>query len=276
MTMHPEREAAALSVDEVIAQACPSIHAAGSGYYSAPSTLARGRELGLDGTVRTFYMIGRGGVLGDVDAALVESSFGYFEPSYIEKAWNSVREIVSPAEGARAYAQCCADVGRLALENASWVEEYCAAASTVIASADPVGLPMYAAYRVLPVAEDPAAQAMQLTVVLRELRGAVHLLAVRACGLSGRNAHLAERPHMAASFGWSPDEVDSITSADRDALRRSETMTDDLLKPAFGALDQAGARALVDGSRLIFDALLAAGWGGPTRGWAQPSAATPQ
>ncbi|MGI9594675.1 MAG: helix-turn-helix domain-containing protein, partial [Acidimicrobiales bacterium] len=52
------------------------IGAAGAAFYVNPDTLARGKELGLDGF--RFYVLGRGGVMGDVPAKVVESAFGYF------------------------------------------------------------------------------------------------------------------------------------------------------------------------------------------------------
>ena len=50
----------------------------GASFYFDPDTLARGKELGLDGF--RFYVLGRGGVLGDVEPDVVRSAFGYFHP----------------------------------------------------------------------------------------------------------------------------------------------------------------------------------------------------
>src|SRR5215470_9338222 len=41
-------------------------------------------------------LFGRGGALGDVDAAVVDSALGYFAPSVVAKHWDSGRAIVSP------------------------------------------------------------------------------------------------------------------------------------------------------------------------------------
>ena len=83
-----------MTPEELIAAASPKIRDVGSAFYFAPETLAKGKELGLDGL--RFYMIGRGGVLGDVEPAVVGSAFGYFAPALIEKTWTSAREKVAP------------------------------------------------------------------------------------------------------------------------------------------------------------------------------------
>jgi hypothetical protein len=59
---------------ELINATSPTIGKAGSAFYFHPSTLARGKEVGLDGF--RFYMLGRGGVLGDVESDVVASAFG--------------------------------------------------------------------------------------------------------------------------------------------------------------------------------------------------------
>src|SRR5471032_96904 len=95
---------------ETIADACPKIRDLGWAFYFAPGTLAKGNELGLDGL--RFYVIGRGGVLGDVESSVISSAFGYFEPTLVEKMWTSAREKVAPRVAGRAYMECGAAFGR--------------------------------------------------------------------------------------------------------------------------------------------------------------------
>ena len=73
----------------------------GASFYFTPETLARGKELGLDGF--RFYGLGRGGVLGDVEADVVRSAFGYFHPAIIDRIWNSATVGARPASRAREY-----------------------------------------------------------------------------------------------------------------------------------------------------------------------------
>ena len=58
----------------------------GAAFYFAPETLQQGKEVGLDGF--RFYFLGRGGVLGDVEAGVIRAAFGYFEPGLVEKIWS--------------------------------------------------------------------------------------------------------------------------------------------------------------------------------------------
>jgi hypothetical protein len=63
-----------MTPQELVQESAPAIGAAGASFYFDSDTLARGKELGLDGF--RFYFLGRGGVLGDVEPAVVES-FGW-------------------------------------------------------------------------------------------------------------------------------------------------------------------------------------------------------
>ncbi len=74
---------------ELVQAACPKIASLGAAFYFNPETVAKGKELGLDGF--RFYFLGRGGVLGDVEARVVRSAFGYFAPELVDKMWNSSR-----------------------------------------------------------------------------------------------------------------------------------------------------------------------------------------
>jgi len=45
-------------------------------------------------------------------------------------------------------------------------------------------------------------------------------------------------------FGWPADFMPDISEEQRAAAERAETLTDDLVRPAYAALDDAGATAL--------------------------------
>ena len=68
-------------------------------------------------------------------------------------------------------------------------------------------MPLFAAWRAMPLPDDsPGARAAVLAHLLREHRGAAHLLAVRASGLSPLEAIIAgpEGEAGATAFGWQP------------------------------------------------------------------------
>ena len=223
----------------------------GAAFYFHPDTIARGKELGLDGF--RFYFLGRGGVLGDVDAAVVKSAFGYFESGLIDKVWTSAKERMPPREAAAAYIDCCHRLGRSKFTEINGLDEYVSAATAVIDAADGGALPLFVAIRTMPVPADAPAAAIHQAMVLRELRGGAHLAAVAAVGLSTAVAHAVKRPDDVAMFGY--EEPPVVTEHDRAALDRAEQITDDILLPAFSTLDEAQADALVAGTTAMHAAL---------------------
>jgi hypothetical protein len=70
-------------------------------FYFAPGSLQQASALGLNPS--QWYFLGRGGALGDVHAAVVDSALGYFAPSVVATYWDSGRAIVSPREVTRAH-----------------------------------------------------------------------------------------------------------------------------------------------------------------------------
>jgi hypothetical protein len=234
-----------LTPEELVAVACPKIRDLGWAYFFAPQTVARGEELGLD--VLSFYFLGRGGVLGDVEPAVVTSAFGYFKPSLIEGVWTAAAKIVAPRDAGRAYVECAAVYGRAVLSDVEGLDAFVAAADAVNAAADPVGLALYAAAKAEPLADDAPARAMQLLSLLREFRGSAHLIAVRAVGLDALTAHAITRPGDLGMFGWDESEMPEITAADRAARDEAEELTDRMTLAAYSVLDPAGRQALASG-----------------------------
>jgi len=222
----------------------------GGSFYFHPDTLARGKELGVDGF--RFYFIGRGGVLGDVEPDVVLSAFGYFHPALLTKLWNTAKERVAPRDAARAYLECCHALGRKRYAAVEGLDEYNAAAAKVIAAVDPSAMPLFAGVRGEPTPDDAPALAAHHVMVLRELRGSAHLVAIRAVGLTTDVAHAIKRPDDLKSFGY--EAAPPITDDDRARHTDAERITDDILAVPFAALDDEEAAALIAGT----DALHAA------------------
>jgi hypothetical protein len=216
----------------------------GAAFYFHPDTLARGKELGLDGF--RFYMLGRGGVLGDVEPEVVSAAFGYFNPGLVAKLWNSAKEKLAPRQAAVEYLACNAALGRQWLSGVDGLDAYNEAAEAVIAAVDVSGLSLFAGIKAEPVPTDAPARAIHNAVLLRELRGSAHLIAVRAVGLDSHLAHAIKRPGDMGTFGWGDDVV--VTDADRARLDTAETITDDVLESAFAVLTDAQAATLIAGT----------------------------
>lgn len=245
-----------MTPEDLVAAACPKIATMGSAYYFVPETKVIAEGLGLDSF--RFYFLGRGGVLGDVEAPVVASAFGYFKPELVAKMWDTAKAVVAPREAGRAFHLACAGLGGRLIAEVDGLAAFCAAAEAVNAAADPAGLPLYAGIRCEPRVEDLPGRAMQLITVLRELRGGAHLLAVRAVGLDAKTAHWISRPGDIAMFGWSEDEAPTITDADRAAMVEAEALTDRLVTPAYAVLDDTQQQAIRTGLDRIEAALAAA------------------
>ena len=121
----------------------------------------------------------------------------------------------------------------------------------VAAAADPAGAALFAGWRALPLAGDDPARAMQLIQVLRELRGGLHLLAVRAVGLTPQQAVLIggsprnSGVDQAREFGW-PEPYQEITPELRQRWDSAEALTDELIAPAFAVLDDGQGAELAE------------------------------
>jgi len=226
----------------------------GAAYYFDPATVAKGRELGLDGF--RFYIQGRGGAMGDVSASMVTAAFGYFVPEVIEKMWTSARERLPVVEGAAAYAECNAELGRSRLCDVDGLDHYCRAANKIVQNMNPAGLMLFAGYAAQPVPDDTPAKAMHLAVLLRELRGSAHLMAIVANGLSPAQAHAIKRPGDLELFGY--QEAPELTDADRAAVVAAEETTDAILESAYATLTDTERDALVVGTNAMHDAVSAA------------------
>jgi hypothetical protein len=226
---------------DVITATKDPIGSIGATFYFHPDTLARGKELNLDGF--RFYVLGRGGVLGDVEPAVVGSAFGYFAPGLINKIWTSAKERLAPRQAAAEYLECSRAVGRQLFGELDGLDDFCQAAEAVIGATHPAGLSLYAGVAAEPLPDDAPARAMQLAVTLRELRGSVHLLAVVASAVHPAVAHAIRRPDDVSTFGY--QEPPAVTQEDRAKLAAADELTDKLLVPSYAVLDATQAEAFV-------------------------------
>jgi hypothetical protein len=209
---------------DAVKTAAGPIEAIGAAYMLHPDTFKRTGENGYPHPFAG-YFAGRGGVLGDVDAGVVTSVFAVFEPSIVEMFWDQGRPVHGAAKGAELYQEMTGAWGRDHLSGQPGLERLIELGEKVIDSAPTDGLPLFAGWKAVPRASDPAARAMQVLFVLREMRGAIHFVALKASGLSPVEAHLINKGEQYAQmFGWDApwpdvtqlktkrDEVEEITN----------------------------------------------------------------
>jgi hypothetical protein len=155
------------------------------------------------------YFAGRGGVLGDATGTTVNAVFAVFEPNLVRSCWEKGVAVHEASESCRLYWDQLADFGRRYLTAAEGLDRIAALGEKVIAEAPEPGLPLYAGWRAMPLADDAPARALQVMFVLRELRAAVHFNALTISGLSPVEAHILNHGTDYAVFmGWQPPFVD--------------------------------------------------------------------
>lgn len=205
----------------------------GTAWMTNGDTYKRGAELGFAGL--DFYVTGRGGTLGDVDADVVVATFGFFEPTMIRTNWEQGIKVMPPRKAANEFAACGHRFAEERLGDDVDAARLAELAGRVVATASPVGAPLFAAWRQLPVPESPKAAAVHHLNGLRELRGGLHVGAVLAAGLRPLDAVLVKAPFMAGLFGW-PEPYDDA-SALGDTWQQAEDGTNRAVEAAFAVLD---------------------------------------
>jgi hypothetical protein len=200
-----------------------------------------GRRFGLERWA--FYFGARAGVLGPVDADVVAAVCGFFAPGLVRPAWESALAAAAPGDLVAEDVGLCVAWAHRHLTGLPGVERLADLADRVVDAADASGRALFAAWRALPnPTADSAARAGLAVLRLREHRGAGHLIAVAAEGLTPLAAILAGAgPAKAAANGWLPPYPHVADNASR-RLAAAEQRTDALAGAAYACLN-AGERA---------------------------------
>lgn len=224
-----------------------TIHDVGTAWMIHADTVRRSVEFGYRDTL-SFYFVGRGGVLGDVDADVVGAAMGYFEPTLTRSMWDSGVAVAGAREGARRYGQACVAWGEDHLSGLPGIDRLVELAERLVATADTAALPLFAGWRAEPPAPQTAGRLLQLIHMLREWRGGLHLAATTAAGLSPLEAILTnDGPDHARFFGWHGDLADC--SALKPRHDWAEETTNRLTTTVY-------ERAFSDGERVEFSRLV--------------------
>jgi hypothetical protein len=224
--MTPEATAAATSAP---------ISQLASHFMLDPATYVRGGELGFEGM--NFYVAGRGGVLGRVDADVVSAGFVFFNPVTIRAGWEASLSVMEPADAAAAFAECGHQWGRDKLPDDLDSARLAELAARVAGAASPAGAPVFAGWRALPAPEDAKANALHQMNLLRELKMAHHGAATLSQGLVAIEAMMVAQPYMAPVFGWEEPYPDAEPCRER--WEQAEAATTAALATALSVLDEA-------------------------------------
>jgi hypothetical protein len=220
---------------EAAAATEPAIVTLPSHFMLDMGTYAIGNGLGFEGL--DFYVAGRGGALGPTDGQVVAAAFVFWEPATVVTNWVKARDVMPYVEAARAFAEVGAQWGRDHLSDAVDLERLSVLAGRVIDAASPACAPLFAAWREMPLPDDAAARVLLQLDVLRELRGALHGVAVLAGGIAPDDAVRFASPYMLGIYGWPEAEPADGTLADRWA--EADRTTNRLLGDALAVLPEA-------------------------------------
>lgn len=187
------------------------------------------------------YVAGRGGVLGDATGVTVSSVFVVFEPNFVRAMWEEGVAVRGAAGAAQVYWDQAADFARKYLTGAEGLDRIAALGEKIIAATPGAGLPLYAGWRTMPLADDAPARALQVMFILRELRGDVHFSALTISGISPVEAHMLNKGReYTTMFGWAEPFADGADKKDRYA--EAEQLTNRRMAEIFAsALDRDGA-----------------------------------
>lgn len=194
----------------------------GAAHYFDPIARSGAESIGLD--LFRFYFCGRGGVLGSVDSSVVQSAFGYFNPELLHKMWSTGGERCDVETAAATQLQVAYDIGARDLDGLEGLQSATQALVEVTSSIDSAALGLFAGFQRWELPTDPVAAWMHQVIVMRELRGSVHLAALGAHGVPGRIAHQIKRPNDGEMFGW--PEPTEITDQLRQSYEDSQALTD--------------------------------------------------
>jgi hypothetical protein len=217
----------------------------GGAFGHDPRTMRRARQLGLTGWA--FYVAGRAGALGDVRPDTAAAAMAFIASEAVKDGWEAARRIAAPPDiAAHNLAECCR-WGRENLEAFCGLPRFVELAERVVVEADSAGMPLFAAWRAMPIPEESlAARGAVLLHLLREHRGGAHVLAVRASSLTPLEAIVAgpDGEAGATAFGWQPPYPPYAPLVRRRAV--AEALTDRIAGEAYRVLEPPERRELVD------------------------------
>ncbi len=231
-----------MNTEEVALRTARAVHDLPSNFMLDSATYETGNSLGFDGL--DFYVVGRGGALGPVDASIVNAAFVFFNPAMIRERWDRGLKVMSAVKAAEAFAGCLHDWCDLHLGPDVDYERLAELIGAVAFAANPAGAPLFAGWLTLKEPEEPAVLALHRLNALRELRGALHGAAVLAGGLDPLVALLVKTPFMAGIFGW-PEPYPDVELV-REAWQTAEAATNRAMARSFAVLSERERAELAD------------------------------
>jgi hypothetical protein len=230
--------------EQAAAFAKPGVLGLTDAFAESPQTLRRARLMGLSGWA--YHVAARAGALGGVRPDTVAAALGFIAPEAVTDGWEAAAKMVAPAEVAEWHLHELCRWGVEQLGGFPRIDRVAELLQRVVATAESAGLPLFAAWRAMPVPDDaPGARAAVMLHLLREHRSGATVVAVRAAGLSPLEAIIAgpDGETGAVAFGWQPPYPPLGPLVRRQVW--ADAIADAMCGQAFAALDRAERIELV-------------------------------
>jgi len=224
--------------EQAAANAKPGLANLVGAFAESPQTLRRARLLGLSGWA--YHVSARAGALGDVRPETVAAAIGFIAPDAVTDGWEAAAKTTEPVEVATWHLHELCRWGGDRLGGFPRLERLLDLSRRVVYAVDAAALPLFAAWRAMPAPDNsPGAQAAVMLHLLHEHRMGVHVVAVRASGLTPLQAIIAgpEGETGAVAFGWQPPYPPAGPIVRR--LMWAESIADAMAGQAYAHLDRA-------------------------------------
>jgi hypothetical protein len=231
------------------------IQLVGMSFYFAPSTVERAKERGLN--VFQFYGLGRGGVLGDADYETVFDAFTFFSHSAMGMLWTASREKGDPVETAEAhlsaaYAYADDTFGAIASDV---LANFASATRKVVDAVESGHHRLFDGYKQFAVPLDPVHAAYLGSVLLRELRGCVHIDAIGEAGITAAEAAYLQEPTIFKMHGYTDDDAPVVTPELEAKKAKAEAITSAAMAAYFEVLSDEERECVGNGALAMANAV---------------------
>jgi helix-turn-helix protein len=223
--------------EQAAAKARPGLAKLIGAFAESPRTLRRARLLGLSGWA--YHVSARAGALGDVRPETVTAAIGFIAPEAVTDGWEATAKTSEPMEVATWHLHELCRWGVEELGEFPRVGRLLELSRRVVSGVDAAGLPLFAAWRAMPVPDStPGALAAVQLHLLHEHRMGVQVVAIRASGLTPLEAIIAgpEGETGAVAFGWQPPYPPAGPIVRR--LMWAESVADALAGQAYAGLNR--------------------------------------
>ena len=246
-----------MNAEELSSITAVPLQKVGMAFYFDPLTGERAKESGLN--IFEFYGLGRGGTLGDVHVDTVEEAFTFFHPRTINRLWTvaKTKTTSDPVTVAGRYVHAAYEYADRTFGgvDVQVLADFADAAHYVASHVEKGRHQLVDGYKKFTVPDDPVHAAYLGAILMRELRGCVHIEAVHDVGITAKEACYLEDPALFTMHGFQEDEIPVVTPELEKKKADAEVVTSAKMASCFEVLSDEQREHLADGALAMFAAL---------------------